>query len=199
MENLTTKIHKKRKIFLKQNCDKGHTFLYGIGAVVISTPHGVTQVRLGHLKRAELGSIAVALRVQELTNCHLIAKTQNCFDDANFDECSTYKTELMDFIKEHDIKFLIDIHGLNASRDCDINFGIHLGENISSNPELFDRLNNEFRRHGFVTWIDQPFMSGKNTIANSMKKLYHPYGQSKLRSITHSQTLSKIAQIWKKL
>lgn len=164
------KIHQKRKEFQKQNENKSHTFLCGKGNVIISSPHGVNQVRLGKLKRAELGSIAVALHLQKLTNCHLIAKTKNCFDDANFDEHSSYKTDLEKFINENHIKFLIDIHGLNASRGCDINFGIHLGENISSNLMLFDNLNSAFQKQGFITWIDQPFMAGGNTISHSMKK-----------------------------
>lgn len=170
MKNLVTEIQQKRKAFQKQNENKSHTFLFGTGNVMISSPHGVNQVRLGRPKRAELGSIAVALYLQKRTNCHLIAKTKNCFDDANFDEHSVYKTELEEFIKENHIKFLIDIHGLRATRECDINFGTHLGKNISTNPTLFDELNNSLTHQGFVTWIDQPFMAGGNTISHSMKR-----------------------------
>ena len=163
------KLHNKRKSFLKDNANKDHFIINGTNRILISAPHGVSQVRLGKHKVAEIGSLSTALYIKENTNCSLIAKTKNNNDDANFDEDSLYKNSIKFLIKNNNIKYIIDIHGLGANRDCDINLGTHLGNNIQRDINAFNLLNNLLMSNGYKVSIDQPFMAGRQTISGSIK------------------------------
>lgn len=78
--------------FILKHKNVDHIVLMGKNNILISVPHAVSQVRLGRHKYSEEGSLKTALSVFKNTNCFLISKTKNNFDDANFDEKSEYKT-----------------------------------------------------------------------------------------------------------
>lgn len=162
-----TQLNNKRKEFMTKNRKKDHAIIVGKNNILLSAPHGVSQVRLGKHKFSEIGSLATALQLQEETDCHLIAKTQNNFDDANFDEVSAYKNSVEKIINENAIAYVVDFHGLAANRHCDINLGTHLGNNIASNKMAFKKLYDSLRENGFYTTIDQPFMASRNTISST--------------------------------
>ncbi len=162
------KLHNQRKLFINQNKENDHIVLKGKNNVLISAPHGVSQVRLGKYKYSEIGSLTTALYLFNNSNCYLIAKTQNNNDDANFDEKSKYKNSIEKLVQNNKIKYIIDIHGLSSKRDCDINLGTHLGQNIKTDEDLFNDLHKALLKNNFITQIDKPFMAGKNTISSSM-------------------------------
>lgn len=163
-------IHNKRIEFLRDKSSKDHVIIQGNNNVIISAPHGVDQVRLGRHKVREIGSIATSLFLQEQTNCYLIAKTKNNYDDANFDKKSSYKQDLLRCIEKNNIKYVVDIHGLAEKRGIDVNFGTHLGQNIKADESAFENLYNAFIKNNFVISIDQPFMGGGNTISHFIQK-----------------------------
>ena len=162
-------IHKDRKQLLSSNRDVDHVVLVGEGNVLLSAPHGVNQVRLGREKFKEIGSLATALYLHKKTKAHLIAKTKNNSDDANFDNDCKYRKTLSKLIEKKEIKYLIDIHGLAKRRECDVNLGIHLGKNIQTKTSAFEKLKEMLTTDGFSVSIDQPFMAGSQTIAGGMK------------------------------
>lgn len=159
-----------RKDFLQEYKNQDHVIFSGENNVLISAPHGVTQLRLGRLKVPEIGALAIALCLKKETDSFFIAKTKYNNDDANFDETSLYKDSIKRLIKQHNIKYIIDIHGLAQSRDCDVNLGTHLGDNVKTDLRAFDLLNKMLKNNGFKVSIDQPFMAGASTICGSIKK-----------------------------
>ena len=173
MKTSFTKIHQERKIFQNTNKNTDHIITLGNNNILLSAPHGVSQVRLGKYKHSEIGSIATALFLQNQTNCNLIAKTQNNNDDANFDEQSKYKDTIKKLIKNNNIKYLIDIHGLAENRDCDINLGTHLGKNIITNNEIFNELLKILNENNFKVSIDQPYMAGSHTLSGSINQEFN--------------------------
>ena len=164
--------HNIRKHFIKDNCELDHIVVEGTNNVLISAPHGVSQIRLGKYKLPEIGALATALLIKQETNCFFIAKTKNNNDDANFDEVSPYKTSIEDLIKNNNIKYIIDFHGLDSKRECDINLGTHLGNNIKNDESIFNKLYQSLIENNFVTQIDQPYMAGSKTISGSMANKY---------------------------
>ena len=171
MTKLTfNKFINSRKTFLTAYKNVDHKILTGTNNILISVPHCVQQVRLGKHKPQELGSLPIALFLQKQTNCFLIAKTKCNNDDVNFDENSSYKNSIRRLIKEHNIKFILDLHGLASFRECDINLGTHLGDNIKNDIELFNQLDNNLKNNGFQVSIDQPFMASAKTISSCMAK-----------------------------
>lgn len=161
---------KRRKRFLKENSEKSFVIVEGQIPLIISAPHGVSQVRLGNQKYAEPGSLSIALELQKRTNAYLIAKTKNCNDDANFDAISPYKEELKRYIKQHDIKYLIDFHGMKKTREIDINLGTNFGRNIEKNEELFDFILQSFKQRNFIVAVDNPFNGDIDTVSGSISK-----------------------------
>lgn len=157
-----------RRSFLEENKEHDHVVVHGKNNILLSAPHGVSQVRLGKYKFSEIGSLTTALHLQRSTNSYLIAKTKNNNDDANFDEVSLYKSRIEELIYSNNIKYVIDFHGLAAKRDCDVNLGIHLGKNIKVNERAFDNLYNALTLNGFKTIVDMPFMAGNRTISGSV-------------------------------
>ncbi|MGN1201115.1 MAG: hypothetical protein ACI4R8_02495 [Candidatus Caccovivens sp.] len=163
------KLHETRKSFRKDNSNKDHIVVKGTNNILISAPHGVSQIRLGKHKASEIGSLATALYLKEHTKSFLIAKTRNNNDDANFDEISEYKNSIKSLINNQNIKYIVDIHGLASNRNCDINLGTHLGRNIQNDINSFNLLNEKLINSGFKVNIDQPFMAGSKTICGSVK------------------------------
>lgn len=133
---------------------------------MLSVPHAVKQVRLGKVKFSEPNTLALALEVRERTNVPMIVKTACFNDDANFDLICPYREELRKYIEENGIKYLIDIHSLNPTREQDIDLGVNFGLNIAPDEKMFDFLEKEFLERGFKVVIDQPFNGGARSISS---------------------------------
>ncbi len=163
------KFYKTRKDILNKN-QKDFLCDLGSNKILISAPHGVSQVRLGKLKVAEMGTIPITYFVAKNTDSNMILKTQNLNDDANFDSKSTYRDKISSLIENGKCKFLFDIHGMAKSRDCDINLGINFGQNVKNNIALFNKLVENLEKAKFSVSIDQPFCAGCQTISGYFAK-----------------------------
>ena len=161
-----------RKDLLAEHNDD-HFYLKTNSSILISAPHGVSQVRLGKLKVAEIGTIPIAVLIAKHTNANLIVKTCNNDDDANFVTTCNYRQTIAKAIENQKIKYLIDFHGLAKRRPCDINLGINFGQNIARNEKLYKSLKNALENSGFNVYIDEPFCAGPQTIAGFFAKNYN--------------------------
>ena len=83
-------INQDRKMLIHKNAKNDHVYILGKSSILLSAPHGVSQVRLGKYKYKEIGSLNTALLLKKLADCTLIAKTRNNNDDANFDLYSSF-------------------------------------------------------------------------------------------------------------
>ncbi len=109
--------------YFKKEHENSFEILKGKGKVMVSAPHSVAQTRLGKLKYSEPQTGALAHLLHDSLNCHVIYKTKNLGDDANFDENCDYKTALCEFVRQNGIVFLIDLHQLSPRRKELINIG----------------------------------------------------------------------------
>ncbi len=125
--------------------------------IMFSSPHAHRQFRNGMVKAREFRTGTLSKIVSAKTKCSCIYRTVFTKTDPNYDKDSTYKSELVDFIRENNIKLLFDIHGMKAERNEDICIGTGLGKNVIS-PELIYITKKVFEEYGFknVT-IDVPF------------------------------------------
>jgi hypothetical protein len=165
-------IHKYRDEFLKSHAEEDHTILFGTKGILLSAPHGVFHIREGRELPHELGSIQTALYLQKQQDCLLIAKTKNNNDDANFDPDCDYRKSITKLIKKHNIKYLIDFHGLSNRHGIDVNLGINNGNNISTNKEIFETLKSQLENSGFTVSVDIPYNGGNITVAGSTKNKF---------------------------
>ncbi len=106
-----------------------------INGVIFSCPHAVSQTRNGKEKIADLdtGPLGVALNSLGYS---VLLKTQNCNDDANFDKKSHYKNFLSKYIKNNNIKYLIDLHEMSNKRNVLFSLGTNFGVNSDETLEL---------------------------------------------------------------
>ena len=161
-----------RKNILTENANRDHVFLCGKNNVLISAPHGVSQTRLGKHKVAEIGTIPLAVLLANATGSHALIKTKNNYDDANFDSDCMYRRALAKIIKEKNIKYLIDFHGLASHREMDINLGTNFGNNTKVNEPAFKNLLALLKKE-FKVVVDQPFMASETTISGHFSKEFN--------------------------
>ena len=156
-----------------EHCEEDFVCFTTNSNILISIPHAVSQVRLGKLKVAEIGTLPFGFLLAQELNANVIIKTKNNNDDANFDEVSPYREKINHLVSAMGVKYLIDIHGMKKSRPCDVNLGINFGNNIQADEKLFSTLESELKRAGFSVQIDIPFMAGHRTIAGSFAKRFN--------------------------
>ncbi len=106
--------------------------------IMISAPHSVKHIRQWELLPQDLLTWWLVIYLWKRLNIPVIYSTSYKVWDPNFDENkkSEYKQSLAKYIKENDIRFLIDLHGCWSFRD----FSIELGTWWEWNPNLQGRL-----------------------------------------------------------
>ena len=102
--------------------------------IMISAPHSVNHIREWEILVQDLLTWWLVLYLGNRLNLPVIYSTSYKVWDPNFDKNSEseYKQTLAKYIKENDIKFLIDLHGCRSFRD----FSIELGTWWEWNPNL---------------------------------------------------------------
>ena len=138
--------------------------------IMISAPHSVKHIRQWEILSQDLLTWWLALYLWKRLNIPVIYSTSYKVWDPNFDENnkSEYKQTLAKYIKENNIKLLIDLHGCWSFRD----FSIELGTWWEWNPNLLWQLN------------------VLNTIEKSLKDSLKAYIQHTGKSITKNSIFS---------
>lgn len=95
--------------------------------VMISAPHSINQFREGQLKYADMYTGGIALLLHEITGCHVIFSSKYKGKDPNYDPNpngeNLYQTALKNYLDNHKISVLIDLHGASSKRDYSIEIG----------------------------------------------------------------------------
>jgi hypothetical protein len=144
----------------------------GVGNLMFSAPHCVFQTRNGNLKYPEPESGELVEMLHNEYNCPIIRKVSNYNDDANYDEISDYKYSLIKYIKEYNVKILIDLHQLAIKRDEIICLGTNNFQNINNDKDLLNKFLSIFSRNKLgIIQIDKPFDSSyEYTISSTVHR-----------------------------
>lgn len=141
--------------------DKEETFRIfpGVGNVMISVPHATNHKRNDMVKVAEFLTGGLGKYLHEATGCHLIVTTKISDEDPNYDLSSTYKNELVHYIRENQINLLLDIHGASSKWGFDIEIGTAKGKTIR--PVILNELINQFYKQEIhKVEVDSVFSAG---------------------------------------
>jgi hypothetical protein len=141
--------------------------LDGAGGVLISAPHAMLQTRNGSIKCAERFTGMLCRLMHERIGCPVIYKTRHLRDDANHDPVSDYRDALCRYVKQHDIRLVLDLHQMKPERKIDVCVGTGFGRNLPGRPELTDKVVESFRDCGIrnIT-VDEPYAAtGPNTVS----------------------------------
>ena len=137
------------------------------GKVMLSAPHCYDQWRHGKIKRRETRSGVLVKSVASNLRCSCIYKTKFFYNDPNWDDESTYRAELVNFIKKNEIKCLLDIHTMRAERETDICIGTNCMKNIHGKKDMLDVVWKWFKDYGFQhVEIDKPFNASHHNVVS---------------------------------
>ncbi len=158
---------KNQKIYLKKDNFK---ILKGTIPIMISVPHSKKHLRDGMVKNNEHNTARIAKLLYCLTNCHLIYAYKQGDNDHNYDESSNYKKKLKAYIKENNIKILIDIHGMADSYDIEL--GTNHYQNIFNDKDIINNIKDIFYKNNIKNvFVDRKFKAKRhNTISNYINK-----------------------------
>ncbi len=130
----------------------------GVGSVMLSAPHAAEQTRNGHKKYGEYITGVIVNMLHDELGLPFICKEKNCNDDANRDEKCRYKRKLSKFVEKNGIRYLIDLHQMNPSREEMVDIGTGEGKNVERDPAIVAIAKEAFESKGIPNvFIDRPF------------------------------------------
>ena len=91
--------------------------------VLLSAPHGAAHRRDGRYKQEDEFTAALVRLVAERSGAHALYAFARSGSDPNHDPRSPYKTALAELVAAHDIRLVLDIHGMSNRHK----FGVALG------------------------------------------------------------------------
>ena len=131
--------------------------------ILFTAPHTMMQVKEdGSIKLDEPYTKAIALYLNKYFNVNCMIKIKDTGLDANRDNRDEFKTELLRFIRENNIKLVIDLHGANRKRDFDVEFGTL--NNLTADFSTVKELEEAFTENGIKNVShNDPFKGGAIT------------------------------------
>lgn len=142
----------------------------GRSNIIISAPHCVEQYRNGKFKLPEDLTLPIARYLSKRNGVHVIYKTKCVYDDANYDDKSSYRDSLVEYIKRNNVSLLFDLHGLSSERSQDIIIGTNFSSNCQGFYWLAKVIKSYFSRTMLLdVAIDEIFTaSNHNTVSNNI-------------------------------
>ena len=131
--------------------------------ILFTAPHTMRQVREdGTIKLSEPYTKAIALYLNKHLNVNCMIKINDTKLDSNRDNRDEFKIELLRFIKDNNIKLVIDLHGSAKSREFDVEFGTL--NNLSADFSTVKELEESFVENGVNNiYYNDPFKGGAIT------------------------------------
>ena len=166
-------LEKIEQSFLSENIigEKDYILEEGNLKILLSAPHTVKQLRNGKIKASESRTGIIIMLLRKILSCPIIYKIRNENNDANFDEESSYRDELIDFVTKRKIGCVLDFHISAPSRPYSIEIGTGYGENIRGRKDLLEIIVEELKKVYNNITIDSIFpASYANTVSATVGK-----------------------------
>ena len=131
--------------------------------ILFNASHTVEHIREdGTIKLREPYTKAIALYLNKYANCNAMVKFKDTGFDSNKDNRDDYKKELIRFVKENNIKLVIDLHGASKDKDFDVELGTL--NNLSSTYSTVKELEEAFTENNIKNVSNNdPFKGGAIT------------------------------------
>ena len=131
--------------------------------VLITAPHTMEQVKKdGSIKYSEPFTKAIAMYLNKVCSASYLIKLKDTGMDSNRDNHDEFKDDLIKFVKDNDIKLVIDLHGADHNRDFDVEFGTM--NNLTADFSTIKELEEALKHNGIVNIEhNNPFKGGAIT------------------------------------
>lgn len=126
--------------------DEGSTNYYGVIEgkipILISAPHGAKHFRRreNRWKGEDEYTASLAIELGQLTGAYVIYVKNKTKEDPNNDAKSKYKMAVARIVKDHHIKFLVDLHGSDETRPFKVDVGIISGKSGRGSCPRFKKI-----------------------------------------------------------
>ena len=143
--------------------DSDYIIKKGSIPILFTAPHTMEQIREdGSIKPKEGYTKGIALYLNKYYDVNAMIKINDTGLDPNRDNRDKFKIELLRFIKDNNIRLVIDLHGSSYERDFDLEFGTL--NNITAEYSTLKELEEAFIENGItnITYND-PFKGGAIT------------------------------------
>lgn len=145
------------------------TIISGTNNVLISVPHTYFHKRKNKKKKNEVGLLDIINILSKKTNSHFIYTNKDINYDPNFDNDNIYQQKIIEYIKENNIDYVIDLHGMSSIYNKNIEIGTNYLKNINYDSELLDRILQILKTNSITkVQVDKKFKATGNTIANTI-------------------------------
>ena len=143
--------------------DSDYIIKKGSIPILFSAPHTMKQIKEdGSIKLNEPYTKAIALYLNNHFNVNCMIKIKDSGLDSNRDNRDEYKRELIRFVKDNNIKLVIDLHGASKNQDFDVEFGTL--NNLSADYSTIKELEKFFIENGISNIKhNDPFKGGAIT------------------------------------
>ena len=131
--------------------------------ILFTAPHTMEQVSGDGVKKlSEPYTKAIALYLNKYFDVNAIVKINDTGSDSNKDNRDEFKKELIRFVKDNNIRLVIDLHGSSIDRDFDVEFGTM--NNLSADYSTVKELSEAFTENGITNVkYNDPFKGGAIT------------------------------------
>ena len=107
----------------------------GTAPILLSAPHSASHWRNGRFKKEEGFTAAITHYVAAHTGAHALYSQYQSTQDPNWHKEASYKKTLAHTIKQHQIKFVLDIHGMSNRHNIGLALGTINGRSCSQQQE----------------------------------------------------------------
>ena len=169
LNNNYKKIIKKVNSYEKSNYNY-FKVIKGKNNILISAPHAYKHIRNGKVKSNEYNTSNIVKILKYFTDSHIIYTDKPTKEDPNFDVKNEYKNILIQYIKENNIKYFIDIHGYVDAKS-DLIIGTNDKKNINNDCNLLENIYNIFY-YNFSTkiLIDKKYKASNNALSKCVSE-----------------------------
>ncbi|MFC4355235.1 hypothetical protein ACFO0S_09270 [Chryseomicrobium palamuruense] len=167
------RIAEMERFFLEElgNQEIGHEFRKGKNKILLSAPHSVSQLREGQPKLGEFRTGVLVQLLGEKTDCHILYKTKNLDDDANYSRESGYREDLCKRIEEFDIRLVLDFHIASSERIFDVEIGTGYGVNILGRQDLLETITAHLAHVFDEVHVDELFAASyEHTVSSTISR-----------------------------
>lgn len=138
--------------------------------IIFSAPHAVSQTREWQIKLCDEFTWEIVRQLCAKIWAYGVIRTENRDDDPNFYNTwlsLEFKTEIINLIKDNDIKYWFDIHGCKDDLWLSIDIGTNYGENLNWDIDLLSIVKKSLWNYVWNIMIDKIFDASKKEIVST--------------------------------
>ncbi len=142
-----------------------YIFIKGEIPVILTAPHVKKYIKKGVCKSKDTNTDLIVKTIQKLTGCHIMYSNKDLDYDPNFDLENAFKTETVKYIKEHNIKYMINIYGLIDSAYSNIEIGTNNLKNLNYDEKILSTVKDILKMYIDNIKIDKRYKATKRTLS----------------------------------